>query len=99
MRVFISFVSVVDLDSTFLTPEMAARFANVSQEQGDEIIAEKDSKKTQKQTKYAMNAFNCWLAARQHVIDEKTIPVGEFARRFKSNINGSNIRFCDKQCI
>ena len=77
MRVFISFVSVVDLDSTFLTPEMAARFANVSQEQGDEIIAEKDSKKTQKQTKYAMNAFNCWLAARQHVIDEKTIPVGE----------------------
>ena len=47
------------------TVDMAhSRFATISEEEKLRIIEEKDAKKTIKQTKYAMNTFRCWLAAR-----------------------------------
>ena len=55
-----------------------SRFAKISEEEeGSKIIDDKDAKETKKQTRVAMNAFNCWLAARNHTLDEQTIAPAE----------------------
>ena len=50
-----------------------SRFASVSEEAGQQIIQEKDSKMTQKATRVAMSAFRSWMSARGHAISEDTI--------------------------
>lgn len=54
-----------------------SRFAVITEEVGKKIIEDKESKKTQKMTRVAMNAFYCWLAARKHTIDEESITLSE----------------------
>ena len=50
-----------------------SRFAVISQEKREQLIADKDAKNTKRATKVAWNALQSWLQARKKAMDPATI--------------------------